>query len=140
MEFFRKLSIGFAAGAVGGFIAEALLLLAIVYGITPKLGVSLPGIDSYAYVWMQLEHEVLWGAIWGLLFALPIMKDSTWWKRALLIGAFPALVILFYLFPFVQNEGLAGKDYGSWTFLVVFITCWIWGFIASAWYNKMGGK
>ena len=139
MEFFKKLSMGFAAGALGGLIAEAILLVAVYYGITSKIGVHLPGIDSSSYVWSQLGHQIFWGAIWGLLFGLPIMKDADWWKRALVIGALPALVALFYLFPFVQGEGLFGKNYGSWTFLVIFIACWIWGFVASAWYNKIGG-
>ena len=139
MEFFRKLSIGFAAGAVGGLIAEALLLLAVYYGITAKIGVNLPGIDSYSYVWAQLEHEIFWGAIWGLFFGLPIMTDGAWWKRALFIGALPALVMLFYVFPYVSSQGLFGKDYGTWTFVVIFIACWIWGAVAAGWYNKIGG-
>ncbi len=133
MDFLKKLSNGFSAGALGGLLHVIIFILIVYYGLTNNIGVSfrLPittgGLEHLVY------SSIIWGGVWGFLFAFPIVPKS-WWLRGLLIGTFPSLVTLFVLFP-QEGLGLLGTGYGNLAFLVILLLNWAWGVIAAGWYE-----
>lgn len=138
MKVAHNFSIAFAAGAVGGLLVFLLLSLCFHNGLFEQIGVSFPFPPFWSIGALHvLNHHIVQGGAWGLLFAFPILGKSSPWVRALLIGLFPSLVTLFYVFPFVQMVGLMGKSYGQWMFAVVLVMNWVWALIAALWYQGM---
>ena len=126
--FLRKLSLCFAAGAVGGVVNSLALWAAGAYGLTAALGVRLAPHLTPAW----LYPRVVWGGLWGLLLMLPLARAS-WLGRGLLISLGPSLVQLLYLFPERLQAGMLGLKLGTPTPLVVLIGNAVWGLAAVLW-------
>ena len=124
----RKVSMYFAAGAVGGlangigawFLGSAGVTAALGVGISPSLTPEM------------ITHRIVWGGIWGLLFLLPLMKRNIL-TRGLIFSLGPTLVQLFIVFPMQANKGVMGLDLGSLTPVAVIVFNAIWGLAAAIW-------
>jgi hypothetical protein len=128
VSFLRKLSLAFAAGAVGGLVNSLALWLAGAYGVTAALHVRLAPHLTPAW----LYPRVVWGGLWGLLLLLPLARSAVL-ARALIISLGPSIVQLFYLFPTHLQAGFMGLKLGSLTPLVVVVLNAVWGLAAVLW-------
>ncbi|WP_461520541.1 hypothetical protein [Porticoccus sp.] len=122
----KKLLIVFAAGCVGALANSLTVWLFGDSGISATLGVAIaPGLSP-----QWLYPRLVWGGLWGLLFALPMLQSRLFWKGTLL-SLLPTAVQLFIIFPFKAHKGIAGLELGLLTPLLVLFFNWVWG-IATA--------
>ncbi len=132
--FLRKLTLVFAAGALGGLTNSVTLWLCGAAGITAALGVKM------APLWTPpwLYPRIVWGGIWGVLFLLPILK-TTAFKRGLVFGLGPVIGQLFVVFP-LKGKGVIGLQLGTFTLLFVMLANAVWGLTASYWLRLVESK
>ena len=122
----NKLMIFFAAGCAGALANSLTVWLFGDFGISRSLGVAIaPSLSAH---W--LYPRIVWGGLWGLLFALPMLQSRLFWKGTL-ISLLPTAVQLFIIFPFKAHKGIAGLELGLLTPLLVLFFNWVWG-IATA--------
>ncbi|MBU1156063.1 MAG: hypothetical protein KKC30_12135 [Proteobacteria bacterium] len=133
MSFTNNLGNSFAGGALGGLANALVVWLAGAAGITHALGVAIAPALSPAMVYQRM----VWGGIWGLLFVLPILRGSIFW-RGLVFSLGPTAVQLLVVFPHVADKGLYGMELGALTpgFVVLFNA--VWGWVAAAWLKTAG--
>jgi len=122
----RKLSCVFAAGAAGGVTNSIALWLFGLWDITAAAGVHIA--PQLTPPW--LYPRIVWGGIWGVLFLVPLFKNS-YITRGLLWSLGPTLVQLFVVFPIKAHKGSMGLDLGTLTPLFVIIFNAVWGITAS---------
>ena len=125
---FRSLSLVFAAGCVGALANSLVVWLFGDLGINAALGVRIA--PKLTPVW--LYPRIVWGGIWGLLFLLPILRNSLI-ARGLLYSLGPTLVMLFVVFPLKAKKGMLGLDLGSLTPVMVLFFNAVWGVSATLW-------
>lgn len=139
MKFYKDLTIGYAAGSLGGLF-HALIFWAVVrYGIAADIGVHFSVPQHLSQAGHLISFQVIWGGIFGFLLAISIWGGA-WFKRGLLLSLVPTLVMLLYVFPFVTGGGMFGLDHGNFAFVVVLVVNAIYGLITSAWFSYVGGK
>ncbi len=118
----------FAAGAIGGFLQT------IVIWLTSKIGVfallQLPLSFDFNLVWFY--QRITWGGLWGLLFLIPLMRNTPQWQRGLLFGLVPALASLLFFLPFKDAQGFFGLNLGVMMPVVVVAFGLVWGAITGA--------
>jgi len=122
----KKLLIYFAAGCVGALANSLAVWLFGDLGITKHFAVSIA--PSLSAAW--LYPRIVWGGIWGLLFALPLL-NSKFIKKGSLLSLFPTAVQLFVVFPFKASKGMAGIELGLLTPAFVILFNWIWGVVTA---------
>ena len=127
MSIARSLSLFFAAGALGGFINSLGVWLFGELGINQALGVAIAPALSPSW----LYPRIVWGGLWGLLFALPL--STGWFSRGLALSLGPSLVQLLVVFPVKANKGLLGLELGAFTPVLVLLFNAVWGIVASWW-------
>ncbi len=123
----RSLSLFFAAGALGGLINSLVVWLFGELGISQALGVAIA--PSLSPSW--LYPRIVWGGVWGLLFALPLSMG--WLARGLALSLGPSAVQLLLVFPAKAGKGLLGLELGALTPLLVLFFNAVWGVVASWW-------
>lgn len=123
----RILSLCFAAGALGGLANSLGLWLLGELDVTRALGISIA--PDLTPAW--LYPRIVWGGVWGLLFALPLSLG--WFARGLLLSLGPSLVQLFVVFPLKTRAGVMGLELGILTPLLVLAVNALWGVVASGW-------
>jgi hypothetical protein len=128
----RDASLAVAAGALGGLANSLALWMAGSAGLTHALGVAIA--PALAKTW--LYPRLVWGGLWGLLFALPLARGS-WVAQGLLLSLGPSLVQLFVVFP-QAGRGVAGLHLGALTPAVVLLANAVWGLAAAAWLRLCG--
>ena len=130
-----KLSLGFAAGALGGLATALTIWLFGLLGITPALGVSIaPSIGpSFLY------GPIIWGGIWGWIFLTPLAAGLPLFARGLLLSLGPSLVQCFVVFPFKLDAGVLGLAVGTLTPLFVLVFNAVWGLVTAATLRAQGG-
>lgn len=124
----KRITLVFAAGCLGGLANSAAVWSFGAYGITRALGVRLAPNLSAGWLYPRL----IWGGLWGLLFLLPVLRNSPI-KRGLLLSLGPTLVQLFVVFPYGTNQGMMGMGLGALTPLFVFVFNAVWGIVAAIW-------
>jgi hypothetical protein len=129
----RRLSLVFAAGAVGAVANGLALWAAGASGLTAALGVRIE--PSLSAAW--LAPRVVWGGLWGLLFLLPLASQR-WVAQGLALSLLPSLVQLFVIFPQHTSAGVLGLGLGAATPLVVLAANAVWGLAASGWLHVTG--
>ncbi len=131
MRFAQRFSLAFAAGALGGLANVAFLAVVAAIGIPALLGVKAgaPEIPGFLY------KQVAWGGLWGFLLLVPIFAGS-WWKRGLVLGTLAALSTGLIFTPMAGAGYFAAKA-GDLTFIVIFAANWVWGLVASYWYDRV---
>ena len=111
----------YAAGSLGGLANSLALWLCGLYGLTAAAGVNISPPLTPEWLYPRL----VWGGLWGLLFALPLFSGA-WLRRALLISLAPSAVQLFIIFPYHSPYGQAGLALGTLTpvFVLAFNAVW----------------
>jgi len=127
----RQLSLVLAAGAVGALANSVALWAAGSSGLTHALGVRIA--PSLTPEW--LYPRIVWGALWGLLFLLPLASQR-WVAQGLALSLFPTLFQLFFVFP--SSVGVLGTGLGTLTPLVVLAANAVWGLAAAGWLHTTG--
>ncbi|MDJ0984160.1 MAG: hypothetical protein QNJ26_01355 [Desulfobacterales bacterium] len=129
----RKISLVFAAGVLGALLNSLAVWAAGEFGITATAGVKIAPKLSAAWLYPRL----VWGGIWGILFLLPMMQSSIWY-RGLIYSLGPTLVQLFVVFPMKAQKGAMGLELGALTPLFVVVFNAIWGWTAAIWLRWTG--
>lgn len=127
-ELARRLSMVFAAGALGGLTDSLAVWCFGAYGISAALGVNLAPALTPGWLYQRL----IWAGIWGALFLLPILPGRVV-LRGVLLSLGPTLVQLFIVFPFKVKKGMLGLELGTLTPALVFIFNVIWGITTALW-------
>ncbi len=127
-SFFRKLSLVFASGCLGGILNAVVVWLFGRAEITAELGVKIAPSLTPAY----LYQRTVWGGIWGLLFLIPAFKNRPL-SQGLLFSLGPTIVQLFVIFPNYLNKGMLGLDLGAFTPAFVLFFNATWGVAAALW-------
>ena len=122
----NKILVFFAAGCLGALANSIAVWLFGYFDITSSFGVSIS--PSLTPGW--LYPRIVWGGLWGILFALPILKSKLLLKGTVL-SLFPTAVQLFVVFPFKAHKGMAGLELGLYTPLFVLFFNWVWGGVAA---------
>lgn len=122
----NKLLIFFAAGCLGGLANSLVVWQFGELGIMRSLGVAIA--PALTPPW--LYPRIVWGGIWGLLFALPLLQSRPLSKGAV-ISFFPTAAQLFVVFPFHAHKGMAGLELGLYTPLFVVFFNGVWGVVAA---------
>lgn len=127
-RFFSRMSVVFSAGALGGLINSLVVWYFGSHGIPAALGVKL----APALTTEWLYPRIVWGGIWGILFLLPLLRGSVFF-RGFLFSLGPTAVQLFYIFPMVAGKGVWGMQLGLMTPLLVVFYNVVWGITAALW-------
>ena len=129
----RRLSLVFAAGAVGAVAGSAALWAAGASGLCAALGVRIA--PAFTPAW--LTPRIAWGGLWGLLFLLPLASQR-WVAQGLALSLFPSLFQLFVILPQHAGAGVLGRELGSLAPVVVLGANAVWGLAAAAWLRASG--
>ena len=129
----KRLTVIFSAGCLGGLANSLAVWLFGAYGVTKSLGVRIA--PDLSPVW--LYPRLVWGGIWGLLFVLPVFRNSVL-KRGLLLSLGPTIIQLFVVFPYKADQGMMGMGLGALTPLLVFLFNAIWGLTVAIWLRFVG--
>ena len=132
MALLNPLARGFTAGAVGGAANVAFIALAGSAGIIAAMGIALPAPALPAFLYKQM----VWGGLFGLIFALPVIKGS-WIARGLIVGLLASLAALFVFLP-MAGAGMGALNPGVLTPVLVLIANSVWGLVAAWFYDRSG--
>jgi hypothetical protein len=125
----RRLSGSFTGGAVGAFVDSFNIWFLGFLGITTLLGVGMR--PEFTPSW--LYPRLIWGGLFGLLFATPCLEDRPV-VRGILFSLIPSALMLFVVLP-SMGKGLMGLGFGMLTPLVVVVLNFIWGIVGAYWYK-----
>lgn len=126
----RKASLAFAAGCLGG-LANSLAVWGFgALGVTAAFGVAIA--PDLAPQW--LYPRLVWGGLWGLLLLLPVPGGS-WARRGLVFSLAPSAVQLLVVFPAKTAAGVLGLGLGALTPVFVLLFNAVWGLTAAFWYR-----
>jgi hypothetical protein len=126
----RKLSCGYAGGAVGALLACVALWLLGREGVTSWMGVGIhPRLTSD---WL-ISH-LFWGGIFGLSLSLPVLENRVIF-RGLLAALLPAVYTFMVVFP-RAGKGVMGLGYGALTPVLLGVIFALWGITAAGWYRQ----
>jgi len=118
----RLLALCYAAGTVGGLAKGGVVLLLKSAAVTAPAGAALAGaLPSGLY------SRLVWAGIYGLLFALPLMRSSLL-LRGLLWGLCVCALQL-VVYPLWSHGAL---HLLAWSTLSVIVLNCVWGVVASA--------
>jgi len=110
------------AGGLGGLSSGILVWGLGAMGVTPALGFNM--VPAFSIGW--ITSRVLFSAVWGLIFLIPIYRGAPAMKGAVL-GLLPWLSSIFYMLPYGKGAGFLGLDLGYGTPLwTLFFGCF-WG-------------
>jgi hypothetical protein len=127
MSTMKKMLVCFSAGCLGALANSFVVWQLGELGIARWAGVSIAPALSPGW----LYPRIVWGGLWGLLFVLPFLK-SRFVLKGTLLSLLPTLVMLFFIFPYKANQGLAGLRLGMWTPAYVLVVNWVWGLVTAA--------
>ncbi|MEQ8757869.1 MAG: hypothetical protein RID09_30735 [Coleofasciculus sp. G1-WW12-02] len=132
MNRIRQLSLYLTAGAIGALVNSLAVWIAGSIGLTTVLGAQIAPTLTPNWLYPRLT----WGAIWGLLFFVPLKITGNARKRiiwqGLIVSLGPTLAQLLYFFP-TGSKGFLGLQLGITTPLFVIVFNAIWGIVAAAW-------
>ena len=116
----RNITIGFAAGAVGGLAWYAGIWILIQVGLIPGQMAGTLLAKSLLY------KQMIWGGVWGILLAVPVL-DRMWWLKGFIIGCVATAAAVFYF--------AAGAAWPAQRIAIaVLLNGVFWGFGAGFWY------
>ncbi|MFZ5449713.1 MAG: hypothetical protein ACOZFS_13860 [Thermodesulfobacteriota bacterium] len=125
-NFYRNLSLVFAAGAFGGLVKAVVAWIFGAAGINAMLGFQM----APALTPMWIYSHMVWGGIWSLLFFLPLRWS--YYARGLLYSLGQTLVQLLVIFP-KMGKGLLGLELGYMAPVLVTFFGVIWGLCTAFW-------
>jgi hypothetical protein len=131
----KKISLAFSGGVFGGLVNSVAAWLFGQLHLNAALGVALS--PTFTPGW--LYPRLVWGGLWGLLFATPLFR-SRGLSRGLWLSLGPTLAAFFWFLPHAAGKGYFGLKMGSLTPVVVLVLNGVWGLAAAAWLRKTGVK
>ncbi|MCW5771082.1 MAG: hypothetical protein KIT16_05550 [Rhodospirillaceae bacterium] len=126
MAFFRLLTLGFGAGAFGACVL-AVVVVALARLHVPEM-LGLP-VVARAFP-EELYRIVVWGGIWGVLLAVPVMNRS-WWLKGAIIGVLATVALVVYFHPAVRTPPIQ--------IVYALLLNIVWGFAAGLWWTLVSG-
>ena len=125
-DFYRNLSLIFAAGAFGGLVKALVAWSFGAAGVNAALGFKM----TPALTPMWIYQHLVWGGIWALLFLLPL--SGSYYLRGALYSLGQTLIQLVIIFP-NMGKGMLGLELGYMAPVLVTGFGVIWGLAAAFW-------
>jgi hypothetical protein len=125
----RKISSAYVGGLLGALVDSFNIWLLGVIGFTGLIGVGLK--PEFTPAW--LYPRLVWGGIWGLILLIPYFKGRTV-VRGMVMSLAPTATMFFAVFP-AMGKGVFGLGFGALTPALVLLLNFIWGIVASYWYE-----
>jgi hypothetical protein len=125
-DFYRNLSVIFAAGAVGGLVKAIVAWSFGAAGLNAALGFKM----APALTPLWIYQHIVWGGLWGLLFLLPL--KGSYFLRGALYSLGQTLVQLVIIFPNL-GKGMLGLELGYMAPVLVACFGVIWGLATAFW-------
>ena len=110
------------ARGLGGFVSGMLVWALGSLGITPALGFNM--VPELTPWWMF--RRVFASALWGIIFLIPLYRNSPVLKGAVL-GILPWLSSILIVFPYRMNTGFLGLGFGLGTPVWTLFFGAVWG-------------
>lgn len=129
MKPLRNISLAFTGGAIGALLDSFNIWFMGKVGISDLIGITMQ--PEFTGPWVY--KRMIWGGIWMLLLILPVLKIRPY-ARGMLFSLVPSAMMLFMVFP-SMNKGLLGLGFGTMMPVVVIVLNFIYGIVASSWYN-----
>lgn len=128
MALFRLLTLGFGAGAFGAVVLSVVYFALGRAGVPEMLGlpVSTPKLPEALY------RAIVWGGIWGLLFAIPVLNRASWFK-GVIIGLLATAALVLYFAPPLRAGPPLGIVYAA------ALNAIVWGLAAAFWWAVVSG-
>lgn len=120
----KTLMLCFAAGGLGALANSVAVWAFGHFGVSQSMGVAIAPALTAAW----LYPRIVWGGLWGFLFALPLSNSRPMTKAALL-SLFPTAFQLFVVFPYFLGKGIAGIQLGEFTPVLVLLFNWVWALV-----------
>jgi len=131
MNTLRTLVLILLAGALGGFTSGILVWAMGAAGITPALGFAMT--PELTFGWMF--RRIFASAIWGIIFLIPIYRDSPVLKGAVL-GVLPWLSSILVVLPYRMGAGFLGLDLGMGTPVWTLFFGVVWGITGTVFLSR----
>lgn len=132
MNRFARISACLSGGAFGALVNSLAVWGAGEIGLTAVAGVKIA--PELTAPW--LYQRLVWGALWGLLFLIPIRvsrkRGISILAQGLLFSLGPTLAQLLYFFP-KAGQGQWGLQLGLLVPLFVVVFNAIWGWVTATW-------
>lgn len=132
MNLVARISACSSGGAIGGLANSLVVWAAGTLALTTATGVQIAPVLTPAWLYQQ----IVWGALWGLLFLMPFQisrkRGLSILVRGFLISLGPSLVQLLLILP-ATGQGRWGLQLGLATPLWVIGFNAIWGWAAAIW-------
>jgi len=112
----------FIAGALGGLTNSIVVWSLGAAGITPALGFSMAPDLSFMWVF----RRVFASGLWGIIFLIPVYKNSPI-KKGALLSILPWLSSALVVFPMRMDMGYFGLGFGMGTPIWTLLFAAIWG-------------
>lgn len=112
----------FIAGGLGGFTSGILVWGLGTTGVTPALGFNM--VPELRLEW--IGRRVFASGLWGIIFLIPVFKNSAVLKGAAL-GVLPWLSSILFVFPYKMQVGFFGLEMGYGTPLWTLFFGMFWG-------------
>jgi len=125
----KKISSAYVGGALGALVDSFNIWILGKIGFTALIGVELRPVFKLEWLYPRL----VWGGIWGFLLLLPFFKGRAT-LRGILMSLAPTAMVFFVVFP-SMGKGKFGLGFGLLTPLLVLLLNFVWGIIASYWYE-----
>jgi hypothetical protein len=105
-----------------GFVAVALARLHVpaLLGI-PVVEIHVPD---------DLYRIIVWGGVWGILLAVPVM-NRTWWLKGAIIGVLATVALVAYFQPSIRTPPIQ--------IVYALVLNVIWGIAAGLWWTIVSG-
>ncbi len=126
----KNISGALAAGLIAALLQCIGIQLLGHFGVTGFHGIDLTPRLSATWLYPRL----VWGGIWGLLFALPLLKEQTFWRGVLF--SLPPTLMIFLKFVPGMDKSLFGIPLGSLAPEMVLLLNIGWGLVAAFWYRE----
>ena len=110
------------AGGLGGLTSGILVWGLGAGGITPALGFAM--VPELTFEWMF--RRVFASAIWGIIFLIPVYRNSPVMK-GIVLGILPWLSSILFVFPYRMNVGFFGLEMGMGTPIWTLFFAAVWG-------------
>jgi hypothetical protein len=112
----------FVAGALGGLTNSLVVWALGALGVTPALGFSMA--PELSFEW--LFRRIFASAIWGIIFLIPIYKNSPV-KKGAVLSILPWLSSALFVFPMRMDVGFFGLGFGLGTPIWTLAFAAVWG-------------
>ncbi|MBM4274729.1 MAG: hypothetical protein FJ134_09775 [Deltaproteobacteria bacterium] len=126
-NFFKNLSLIFAAGGFGGLVKGLCAWLFGVMGLNAMLGSQFAPQLTGQWVY----SHVVWGGIWALLFLLPV-RGWSYYSLGVIYSLGQTLVALLVMFP-SMGKGFLALGLGAATPALITFFGFIWGLATAFW-------